>query len=307
MKKPNIAKILKTHILTIENTLALTRIHASRSEGKSYFAYDSYFSKKPVKASSRYIYDLEEFAKGFSLSFGFYFLDNEKWKEGVSLPLEEQTVTVSYAFSTPNEDAIFCGNLNKSDHFDKEITSSEKMCVNTAKTKFKEFKNQLIIIKELNKNITKNDIIEIFDDIFTYVNTHTKVNYPKIISSELECYSEIIDEARNNYYLSSKKLKDANKSLEKQLAESKEQKHYDKLQNELRLAKAELLSKKNDIYKELDISSLYKINIASSKKWEETARTVLIFGQQILKKIAAPMRFKDEVKKAVEIDKNKII
>ncbi len=304
MKSPTISHRLSSLINDIEKILGVTRTQFTRSDGHSFYSGWHSFSSKPVKSSARYLYHFNK-NEGFSFSFGFYFLDDENWKLGRKMPIEDQRMTISYGFVTKNDEEHNSCFSNRSDHYTKDITTSEQFDINEAKHILRQFRDELLLAKPSTlKN--KENIVHIFEKVLFNIDEEKQDAIKQEFLSKVEGDFSFIQEEKNNYYEACKKSKSSKKNWKNAVSESDEQKQVLKLRKELDDAQKKLQTVRLQLKREHNVDQLESAMHKAKRTWDDIAKEFKQKGNDILKSIGAPFRLNKIVEEQIEIDKNKI-
>lgn len=307
MKEQVITHRLKDTINAIEEILGLKRKQFTRSEGKDFYDGWMCFSGNPVKASARYLYSIgKESDKEITLSFGFKYLDESGWKYGKKLPIEKQTMTVSYAYVTEKECDKKHGYIGKSDHYDKKIFNCEPMDFNEARVRLKHFKKELLALGT-GKKTHHSKVIEVFERVFLdYENKNDNVVEAEFLG-QVETYFDTVDSYKTDYYDACHGYKTAKRLWKAGVEESEEYKRVQKLQAELNEANNKLNIKRNELKKEFNVNGCESNMNKAKRNWEKVSKELKQRGYDILKKMGAPFRLNKVVEDRLEIDKKKVL
>lgn len=304
MKSPTISHRLSSLINDIENILGVTRIQFARSDGRSFYNGWHNFTLKPVKSSARYLYHFDK-NKGFSFSFGFYFLDEKEWKLGKKVPIEDQRMTISYGFVTENDNEHNSCYSNRSEHYTKDITTSESFDINEAKTILRAFKDELLLAKPASLKNEKS-IVLLFEKVLFNINEEQQHAVEKEFLSKIKGDFDFIKEEKNNYYEACKKSKTAKENWHKSVSESDENQRVIELRKELTEAQNKLQKVRVKLKKEHNVDNLESEMYKAKRTWDDIANDFKQKGNNILKLMGAPFRLNKVVEEKIEIDNNKI-
>lgn len=303
MSKDTISKRLRNQIEKIEELLCVNRIHFTKKTGyNSFYNYDIAFSANPVKASSRYLYNLgEKGDKIFTMSIGFNFFNTNDFsckKE----PIEKQTVCVSYGVETlkPKEQRISDFTIvNKNDDIlNKELLFGKSMDINEAKLAFKGFKNDL---KELRDATTKKGKMNP-EDVFRLIELHfmektfndEKTNIDAYLA-EMQEPLAVIDAFRIDNDKAVKEYETAKVKRKKILAESEEKTLVQSLEEQLKAAKENLKIRENQVTQELNIKKLKNAKVIANKNLDDVIVDASNESEIYLEKNGLPFRYKRHI------------
>lgn len=203
MKTQTIAQRMRVFIENLEKACFVKRNQFGKKSPKSFYIGFDLVETKPVEHSAVYLYDLPlegEKQPNFGLSFSFY----QENSNHLKLPIEEQTVQISYCYDS---------NVSK-----KEVFYSEPMCIHDAK----------IILKEITRKINEKGFTTeyLFHLIEELALNYKEANKEEKITEAKNILQYPLNDIKSSIARSDRAIVDAEKAKEEYNTEVKNSAEY---------------------------------------------------------------------------------
>ena len=265
MKHQTITQRLRGVIENFESICNLERVYFGKSEGSNYKVSHKYFTTKGVKSSAFYLYNLPKIKHGQSPQIGisFNFFKNSNGYQNRILPIEEQTVRLSYCLDSEKKDKY----VIITDHF-----------------YFEEAKE---IIKTISRSVKVNEItseaiVKAFQDIAFKFVPKNESDGIELVEKELEIPRSKFKEIEKQAKTSAEALKESKEILKTSVRESEEQKIVLELQEKLKKARENLTLREREIRKELELNEKEKASKdycfrldQAKREWKELVKNTM--------------------------------
>lgn len=280
MKQQPITQKLRGVIENLESICGLERVHFGKSEGSSYKIGYEYVTTKGVKSSAVYLYNLPEIERGKTPRVGisFNFFKNAHGYQDRFLPLDEQTVRLSYCLDSEKKD--------------KEVMITEPLYIEEAKEIIRTISRSL-----KGNEITSEAIVKAFEEIaFKFVPNNESEGIESV-EKELEAPRSKFKEIEEQATTSAETLKETTETLKTRVRESEEQKIVLELQEKLKKARENLTFREREIRKELELDEKEKANKDSRFRLDQAKREWKKLVKDTMQKFGLTLRHYDSLVK----------